>query len=587
MLQRFKILMHERLGSPNPSGSLANVFLPGSAAWSRALGFTLALLFAVMAVTGVALMTVYAPSVASAWGSVFYLQYVLRGGWMVRGIHHWAANATVALMLLHLVHVAVAGAYRRPRELTWWLGLKLLALVLLFEMSGFPLPWDQWGYWASRIEVGIMGSVPFVGPVLQKLFQGGDHYGTLTLTRFYTLHVAVLPAAFVTLLWLHLVLVRRHGFATPVSSVNTPTEATPPSSERTYHPDQTAGSAFIALAVVMVVIVLAKLKGAPLPSPADATSQYPARPVWYFMPLSQLLHMLQGKAEWLGTMVAPGAALGYLVALPLLDRSSDPKRRAIVLAPLFLGLLGAVGLGYAMSRHDAHDAAFQHSVRHAQYLEFRSHALARRGIPPEGPLVMLRDDPEVRPRALFAEHCGTCHAVRGVSTQTKGPALDGFGGRAWARAFLTWPEHPMLMGCTTISDMPPQCHHLGDDGTTAVIEYLFSQGADPHAEPWNAALAQQGSVIYHHHCTTCHQGAGDTSNTDAGDRDGPDLDGWASRAWIRNQILRPGAHENYDVRNHMTKFDDRLPDNELEMILAYMHGLRSTEAPAVMQPPPD
>ena len=535
------------------------------------------MLFVVLAITGVALMTVYSPSVATAWGSVYYLQYVLRGGWMVRGIHHWAANAMVALMMLHLVHVAVVGAYRRPRELTWWGGLALFALVLLFEMSGFPLPWDQWGYWASRIEIGIMGSVPLGGAFLQHMFQGGGHYGTLTLTRFYTLHVAVLPAAFVMLLGLHARLVRRHGLSKHANEN--------PASESTYLPDQTLRSALFALIVVAVVVVLAKVKGAPLPSPADATSQYPARPVWYFMPLSQLLHMLQGKAEWLGTMVAPGAAAAYLALLPLLDRKPDRRSRVLVLAPLFLGLAGAMTLGVMMVRHDAHDAAFQRSVRQASALAFRSHALARNGIPPEGPLEMLRNDPAVRPRELFAEHCGSCHAVRGVSTQTRGPALDGFGSRAWAMSFMVWPRHPELMGRTAIDDMPPQGHRLGDDGLRAVSEYMASLGAEAGHDAVDTGLAQRGGEIYHHRCTTCHQGAGDLSATEDGERDAPDLDGWGSRAWTRNQILRPGAHETYAARNHMTKFDERLTDSELEMVLTYMRGLRATQAPAVQQPP--
>src|SRR2546428_602933 len=149
-------------------------------------------------------------SAAGAWASVAYVQDQMVLGWLVRGLHSAGASAMVVLIVLHMLQVALYGAYKRPREVNWIVGVMLLGLVLGFALTGYLLPWDQKGYWATQVATGIMGSVPG-GEPLRVLLQGGSEYGNLTLTRFYALHVFVLPIGLAVLLGIHLALFRKHG----------------------------------------------------------------------------------------------------------------------------------------------------------------------------------------------------------------------------------------------------------------------------------------------------------------------------------------------------------------------------------------
>ena len=166
----------------------------GGARWAYVWGSMLLGCAAVQAVTGCAMMTVYAPAATTAWASVQYLSFVLPWGWLVRGIHHFTSHAMIIVAVLHLVQVVLSGAYKAPREVSWWMGLGLFGLTLWFALTGSLLPWDQRGYWATRLTASVVGAIPMLGREIQRVLVGGEQYGTLTLTRFYTLHVAVLPA---------------------------------------------------------------------------------------------------------------------------------------------------------------------------------------------------------------------------------------------------------------------------------------------------------------------------------------------------------------------------------------------------------
>jgi len=569
--------IESRTGLPGALLRAADVTLHDGPRWRYAVAFALVVLLAVLGITGVALMTVYAPGVHTAWSSVFYLQEVLPWGRLVRGVHYFASHAAVALFGIHLALTALAAGYRRPREVSWWLGLGLGGLVVAFVITGLPLAWDQRGYWSSRVETGIAASLPLVGPRVHRLLLGGSHYGALTLTRFYTLHVAVLPVLLGLVLYAQSALVRRHGLGDPAP------EARPEAPAVSWWPSQGARNLTLSFVVVAVVTWMARRWGAPLAAPADAASQYPAVPLWFFMPLSQLLKVAGPRGQIWAAVVAPGVLVTYLVALPWLDRAGAAWRRALCLLPLGIAALGAGLLGRGLQR-TTRQPAFVARVQAAEVRAVRARVLARQGIPVEGPLELVRNDPEVRPRELFAQHCGTCHAVRGVSEETRGPRLDGFGSRGWARAFLVWPDAPHFMGTTEIHDMPPQGRRLREEGLRAVSEWLYSRGVEPGEAPADATLVAQGEALYRRRCTTCHQGEGDQSASEPEDRDAPNLDRWGSRAYIQAQMLDPGGRENYGTRNHMPRFGDRLSARELVMVIDYVRRLRTHEPPAVVEP---
>ena len=140
--------------------------IPGGARWRYVWGSTLVFTFAVQVITGLFLWTAYSPSAQTAWESVYFIQDVMSYGWLVRGIHHYSAQAMVVLMALHLIQVIVDGAYRAPREINFWLGLILMQIVFGLSLTGYLLPWDQKGYYATQVSTEIMGAAPVVGPIV-------------------------------------------------------------------------------------------------------------------------------------------------------------------------------------------------------------------------------------------------------------------------------------------------------------------------------------------------------------------------------------------------------------------------------------
>ena len=185
--------------------------VPGGARWRYVWGSTLVFAFMTQLITGLVLWSSYSAGAQSAWESVYYIQHEMAGGWLLRGIHHVMAQAMVVLLALHLMQVVIDGAYRAPREVNFWLGLVLMMLVLGMALTGYLLPWDQKGYWSTRVATNLASLVPILGPSIQQLVVGGPDYGHHTLTRFFAIHAGFLPAALVTMLVVHLSLFRKHG----------------------------------------------------------------------------------------------------------------------------------------------------------------------------------------------------------------------------------------------------------------------------------------------------------------------------------------------------------------------------------------
>src|SRR5687768_10225464 len=148
--------------------------VPGGARWRYVWGSTLTFALFIQFVTGVFLWMAYSPGSQTAWASVYYIQHEMAGGWFLRGLHHFTAQAMTILLVLHLMQVVIDGAYKAPREVNFWCGLLLLMLVLGLSLTGYLLPWDQKGYWATKVATNIAGITPVIGPWLQKLVVGGN-----------------------------------------------------------------------------------------------------------------------------------------------------------------------------------------------------------------------------------------------------------------------------------------------------------------------------------------------------------------------------------------------------------------------------
>jgi cytochrome b-561 len=349
--------------------------------YSFRLGFIAAVLFGILLVTGVYLMFVYTPSVGSAYGDMQKLKTGVGFGQLIRNVHRWSAHLMVLVVALHLVRVFYAGAYKKPREFNWVIGIMLLLITLFFSFTGYLLPWDQLAYWAVTVGTGLVHYMPVFGSKLQDLLIGGDQIGQNTLLRFYALHVAVLPAALVLLLVVHIWRVRKDGFALQRTNIganaseatNTAapapaatamasaapelyggrvrllgvvdresvTEADRPVDDTVFTwPHLLVRHVTVALGTAAIVLGLGVAFTAPLhglanPNETPVSEKAP----WYFAGLQELLSHFDPLVA--GILVPVGAVLIF-VMLPYIDRNPDTRARhrkvAIVLFSVLLAI---------------------------------------------------------------------------------------------------------------------------------------------------------------------------------------------------------------------------------------------------------
>ena len=183
--------------------------------WAYTLGSATLFAVAIQFVTGILLTIYYVPEPAQAYASVSYITNELPFGWLIRGLHHWGASAMVILAGLHMIRVVLMGAYKFPREVTWFTGLGLLAVTLAFGFTGYLLPWDQKAYWATTVGTRMLEVTPVIGDWLLRFARGGEELSAVTLTRFYGMHIWVLPAVLLLLVGIHMFLVVRIGISAP------------------------------------------------------------------------------------------------------------------------------------------------------------------------------------------------------------------------------------------------------------------------------------------------------------------------------------------------------------------------------------
>ena len=189
--------------------------VPSESNWFHTLGSATLTAFIVQAVTGVILAFYYKPDPDKAYASIQNITNDLTLGWLVRGMHRWGASVFIILMFFHMARVFLFGAYKYPRELNWIVGALLLITGMLEGFTGYLLPWDQTAYWATVVGININASAPFLGPFLAQFLRGGAEIGTDTLSRWYALHMLLIPGALFALIGLHLYLVVRLGVSSP------------------------------------------------------------------------------------------------------------------------------------------------------------------------------------------------------------------------------------------------------------------------------------------------------------------------------------------------------------------------------------
>ncbi|MCI0652603.1 MAG: cytochrome bc complex cytochrome b subunit [Planctomycetes bacterium] len=247
--------------------------------WWFALGGTPAYLFIVQIFTGILLAFYYQPSPATAYESVSYITNEAAYGWYLRSVHKWAATLMVAAVVLHQIRVFFTGAYRKPREINWLIGMCLLGCTLVMGFTGYSLVYEQLSYWGATVGANIAESVPWIGGVVKSLILGGDAYNERTLSRFYVLHAAVLPTLMILLIGIHIAIIRIQGVTE--LRFRGDESASPPHFR--FYPDHFFTELTIGLVLMILLSALATLFPAILGAKADPlTTPEVIKPEWFF-----------------------------------------------------------------------------------------------------------------------------------------------------------------------------------------------------------------------------------------------------------------------------------------------------------------
>ncbi|PTL37097.1 cytochrome bc complex cytochrome b subunit [Candidatus Methylomirabilis limnetica] len=321
--------------------------------WYYVGGMTL-FLFGIQVATGILLTLYYRPSSEEAYESVQFIVTEVQFGWLVRSIHSWSANLMVLTMMIHMFSVYLTQAYRKPRELTWVTGILLFGIVLFFGFSGYLLPWNVLSYFATKVGTEVTGQLPIVGHFLVRLLRAGDEVSGATLSRFFGIHIAILPALTTLILALHLLLVQKQGMSVPATVERA--QAGQPLRTMPFVPNFLLRDLFGWFAALGLLAALAAMYPWELGQKADPFAPAPAgiRPEWYFVFMFQSLKYIPAKVgpfdgEVLGVL---GYSLGglFLLLVPFLDKRTARGEPSPLFRWIGIGIIAYIviltALGY-------------------------------------------------------------------------------------------------------------------------------------------------------------------------------------------------------------------------------------------------
>ena len=314
--------------------------------WAYYFGGLTLFFLGIQVVTGILLLLYYRPTAEAAFESVQFIVTRVPFGWLVRSIHSWSANLMILSAFLHMFSVYLLGSYTKPRELTWWSGMALLGLAMGFGFSGYLLPWNELSFFATRIGTDMVSKVPVIGGWLLRVLRGGEEVTGATLTRFFGIHVAVLPMLTAALVGLHLALIQRQGMHVPVNLAGEAETRKP----LRFLPHFVLRETVVWLIGLAALAALAAFFPWELGSKADPFASAPAgiKPEWYFLFMFETLkllpaHVLGIEGELVGLAAFGLAGLVWFL-VPVLDRRGARGQRS----RLFLAL-GWLALAYLVT----------------------------------------------------------------------------------------------------------------------------------------------------------------------------------------------------------------------------------------------
>jgi ubiquinol-cytochrome c reductase cytochrome b subunit len=453
-------ILHETLDEP----------IPGGASWAYIFGSGLLFLFVSQVITGVFLALYYVPSADHAHTVVSYIVKEVTSGSFIRSIHAYGSSGIIILLCLHIGQTILYGSYKGRRELLWLSGCVLMALMLGMAFTGYLLPWDEKAYFATAVGTNLIAEVPLIGPILQKLVRGGDQMGTLTLSRFFVLHVFVLPAMLIGFIAAHVFFFRKAGAAGPIKEdpVHPKLPAVP------FYPRQVFMDAIFAIVLIGILALIAKtipMNLGPAANPAD--THFLPRPEWYYRPAFQWLKYLSGRWSLVGGILLPAMLALIFAGAPFLDRRLErrPWRRPISVGAFFLFLIAYTSLGIASYRDDYRDPGMAAQMRQqdADAKAFMEAPFVPEAAAGSLSAALASADPKVlKGQALFqAQSCNSCHGEGGVGTAAAGPLTSV--GKKYTNpqliALLQAPNSTMTNGGMTPVAMKP-------DDLEALAAYL-------------------------------------------------------------------------------------------------------------------
>lgn len=441
--------------------STAGHKVPASAhSWWYALGSATLTCFIIQIVTGICLSFVYVPSASQAFTSLEYLNYEQPIGWFIRAVHSFGSNFMVGLMTLHMVQTFLFGAYKYPREMTWIVGVFLFLCVLGMAFTGQVLRWDQDAYWGLGIGVAMMGRFPLIGRDLVHLVLAGPIIGAETLSRFFTLHVFVIPGLVIALITVHLRLVLTAGineYPEPGKLVDKATYAQRYKEiiEREgvpFYPKAISKDLIFSACVIVAILACAAIFGPKGPNgvPDPTLIHTVPRPDFYFLSLFAVFALLPPYMETFLILTAPVAGIVLLIALPFLSGTGEKSYRrrpvaiiSVVLIFLTLGVLTYLG----------------------NVSPWSPHMEAWSGVPTPVAYIKGRSPLELQGAVLIqSKQCRNCHALDGEGGQ-RGPDLTGVANRLTEDQLI----RQVLQGG---GNMPAYGKHLEPAEVSALVAFM-------------------------------------------------------------------------------------------------------------------
>ncbi len=412
MIQNVLSWLDQRTGLVTMTKDFLTEDVPGGAAYWYTFGSATLIALVIQIVTGIFLTFYYSPSATTAWESTKFIYTDVTLGQFIISMHYWGASAMIVLMTIHLLQTLIWGAYKKPREMQWIVGVLLFFVVLSMGLTGYLLPWDLDAYFATQVSVNIAGTVPVIGTAIANFLQDGSSMGTLTINRFYGLHVWLAPILILLLVGLHLAIFRHNGAAGPPDDVR-------PKKVGRFWPDQLFMDTVVAFIMFGIVALLAWQSPAPLLGKADPNDNlFVPTPAWYFYSLYGILNAAPASMELFATVVVPGLAVLVLLALPWLDR--NPSRRlntrwlllgitAFVMANIvYMSWFGAKVIGERQAASGFHGLT-----------PVEGAGAAPETPAPSGAAVVT----SAAGAQIFTQNCASCHGAQGGGTPNVAPPL--------------------------------------------------------------------------------------------------------------------------------------------------------------------